>query len=413
MRNLSFKDAAVKILEEAGTPLSADQITNIAIENEWINTSGKTPQATMAAILYTDSGKFKKVGKNQFILKETKELITTPLLAIENQNQTVRKKLKEKLLEMDPFLFEQLVGELLTRIGYENVEVTQKSGDKGIDVTADLTAGGLTNIHTAIQVKRYKEGNNISGRVVTQLRGSAAVGQRGLIITTSKFTKDAISEAKATNKTPIALIDGEKLLDLMIQHKVGVKDEIVSVLSIDNDFFEEQFQQPSLYSSSQNKALWILPGGMDDFQNSLIRILDFISSNNPSKEEFIKWIISSFNNISSHKTANTHILNLSNIGLIQIRKNKIEISDSGKKYRATKSSEVLFNIIGENILAFSQIVDFLKSAKSPQTETEIWKFITDNFDVDWGTKTQVSFRLSWLIALQKIKKENGYYLAVH
>jgi len=61
---------------------------------------------------------------------------------------------------MDPFQFEFLIADLLTQIGYENVEVTRRSGDKGIDVTANLTMDGITNVKTIIQAKRYKKGNS-------------------------------------------------------------------------------------------------------------------------------------------------------------------------------------------------------------------------------------------------------------
>ena len=124
-----------------------------------------------------------------FALKKQTESAKSPLLAIQNQNELVKKKLIEKIQEMDPFQFEYLTAELLRKIGYENVDVTKRSGDKGIDVVGNLTVGGLTNVKTVIQVKRYKTGNNISGKYITQLRGSAEVDQRGLIITTSDFTK--------------------------------------------------------------------------------------------------------------------------------------------------------------------------------------------------------------------------------
>ena len=67
-------------------------------------------------------------------------------------------------------------------------------------MTANLTVGGLTNVKTVIQVKRYKKGNNISGKYITQLRGSAEVDQRGLIITTSDFTKDASPTLRVIKK---------------------------------------------------------------------------------------------------------------------------------------------------------------------------------------------------------------------
>jgi len=78
-------------------------------------------------------------------------------------------------------------------IGFEDVEVTGKSGDKGIDATARLTVGDITNILTAIQAKRWK--GSVGSGVVREMRGSLLVGQRGTIITTATFTKDAIAEA--------------------------------------------------------------------------------------------------------------------------------------------------------------------------------------------------------------------------
>ena len=229
MRKFSFKEAAIRILKEAEEPLSAREITKIALDKEMIETSGATPEATMAAQLYTDTGKFKKVGKGLFALLKQTESANSPLLAIQNQNILVKAKLIEKLHQMDPIQFEYLVAELLRKIGYENVEVTKRSGDKGIDVKGNLTVGGLTNVKTVIQVKRYKKGNNISGKYITQLRGSAEVDQRGLIITTSEFTKGAQIEAMANNKMPVALVNGKKLIELLFKYKVGVKEEVVSV----------------------------------------------------------------------------------------------------------------------------------------------------------------------------------------
>ena len=156
MKKLSFKEAAVKVLKEAEEPLSAKEITEIALKEELVETSGATPQSTMAAQLYTDiinnsSSKFKKVGRGMFALKKQTESAKSPLLAIQNQNELVKMKLIEKIQEMDPFQFEYLTAELLRKIGYENVTVTKRSGDKGIDVIGNLTVGGLTNVKTVIQ----------------------------------------------------------------------------------------------------------------------------------------------------------------------------------------------------------------------------------------------------------------------
>ena len=71
-----------------------------------------------------------------------------------------------------------------------------------------------------------------------------------MIITTSEFTKDAINEAKASNKMPVALVDGGKLIDLLFKYKVGVKEETVSVYSIDSELFDSELSDTSTKKSS-------------------------------------------------------------------------------------------------------------------------------------------------------------------
>ena len=314
MKKLSFKEAALKILKEAEEPLTAKEITEIALEKELIKTTGSTPEATMAAQLYSDinnnnNSKFKKIGKGLFALKKQTKSTKSPLIAIQNQNELVKKKLIEKIQEMDPFQFEYLVAELLQKIGYEDVEVTKRSGDKGIDVVGNLTVGGLTNVKTVIQVKRYKKGNNISGRYITQLRGSAEVDQRGLIITTSDFTKDANNEAKATNKMPVALVNGEKLIELLFKYKVGVKEDTVSVFSIDSELFENELSDSTTISNtnSKNRSIWPLPGGINSYVDTLNKLLEKISTTKSSRKDLINWFIDTFDNVSSSKTANGYL----------------------------------------------------------------------------------------------------------
>ena len=73
MKKLSFKEAAIKILNEADEPLSAKEITLIALEKGLIETSGATPEATMAAQLYTDIKKSNSTEFNIFIAASLKD----------------------------------------------------------------------------------------------------------------------------------------------------------------------------------------------------------------------------------------------------------------------------------------------------------------------------------------------------
>lgn len=410
MKKISFKEAAIKILNEADEPLSAKEITKIALDEDLIETSGATPEATMAAQLYTDTGKFKKVGRGLFALIKQTESAKSPLLAIQNQNNLVKQRLIDRIQEMDPFQFEYLVAELLRKIGYENVNVTKRSGDKGIDVIGNLTVGGLTSVKTVIQVKRYKTGNNISGKYITQLRGSAEVDQRGLIITTSDFTKDGIVESKALNKMPVALVNGAKLIELLFKYKVGVKEETVSVYSIDSELFDNELNDSTIKGSeNKSRAIWPLPGGIYSYVETLNQLLDRIIEKKSTRDDIIKWFVSSFDNVSSLKTANGYLNVPKNMGLIEFVSKNCVLTEAGIEYRKNKNLEFLYKIISNNILAFEEVYQFLLSSEESKTDQEVLEYIVENFDVNWTTLAQVNFRLLWLINLGKVEKiEDGY-----
>jgi len=417
MKKLSFKEAAIQILNRADEPLSAKEIADLAMESELIETSGATPDATMAAQLYTDINKntysdFKKVGKGKFALRKQTESAKSPLLAIQNQNELARKKLIERIHEMDPFQFEQLIAELLRKIGYENVNVTRRTGDKGIDIVANLTVGGLTDVKTVIQAKRYKKGNNISGKYITQLRGSAEVDQRGLIITTSDFTKSALHEAKAPNKMPVGLVNGENLIDLLFSYKIGVKEQTVSVFSLDSEFFDNEltdFTEKNVLNKS--RSIWPLPGGIDSYIDTLELFLEEVKNTSSSREDLMNWFLDNFDNVSSLKTANSYLNVPKNMGLIYFEDGICKLTDNGLQYLRSKDKDFLFKIISSNILAFEEIYQFLISSPEAKTDQEILEYVLDNFDVDWTTLAQINFRLLWLINLGKVEKTGEGFVA--
>lgn len=413
--NLTFKEVAQHILKTKKEPLTAREIVDLAIQEGILSTEGKTPDATMAAQLYVDINnnkktKFKKVGKGYFTLIEQSDSASTPLLLIENQNNLVKKTLMQKLYEMDPYQFEFLVADLLQAIGYENVKVTKRSGDKGIDVTANLTMDGITNVKTIIQVKRFKKGNNISGKVITQLRGSAEVDQRGLVITSSDFTKDAVVESKASNKMPVSLINGEKLLDLLVKYGVGLKTETVKLYSIDTEYFESAEDTDRKTSDvGKNRGLWPLPGGTTSYVDTLDKFLAVVANGTNTKESLNKWYKSNFENVNSDKSVYGYIGVPRVMGLTYVKDGLVLLTAEGEKVFKTKDINFLFEVISNNVLAFDDIVEFLKITDEPQSEHNILEYLKENFDINWQTFAQVNFRLLWLINLGKIKKvEEGY-----
>jgi hypothetical protein len=147
--------------------------------------------------------------------------------------------LKSRLHEMPADRFEALIGTLLIEIGFdeETVQVTSYSGDGGIDVRGVLNAGDVTEVNAAVQVKRWKR--NIQARTVRDVRGSLTTHEQGIIITTSGFSKGARTEANAIGKTPISLVDGSQLIELLIKHAVGVNKEQHTVYSLDEEWWNE------------------------------------------------------------------------------------------------------------------------------------------------------------------------------
>ena len=147
---------------------------------------------------------------------------------------TVRDSLRSQLQEMHPFAFEHLIKRLLEEMDYQNVEVTSRSNDGGVDVVADMEVG-ITSIREVVQAKRHRRA--IQRKDLDALRGSLyrfdAV--RGTIFTTSRFSKGTQDAAFATGVAPITLVDGEKLLDLLIEHGIGVRKRTVELLELDAD----------------------------------------------------------------------------------------------------------------------------------------------------------------------------------
>lgn len=158
------------------------------------------------------------------------------LQLVKQQKASVRASMQELLATMDPIAFEHLVKQLLEAMNYQNVKVTAPSNDKGVDVVADIELG-ITSVREVVQAKRQK--NNVQRMVLDALRGCLYRFQavRGTIITTANFSKGAVQVAFEQGAPPITLIDGDKLIDLLIEYGIGVRTRSVEVLELDADAF--------------------------------------------------------------------------------------------------------------------------------------------------------------------------------
>lgn len=148
-------------------------------------------------------------------------------------------KLLAVIKAMQPDAFERLCQRLLRESGFIQVEVTGKTNDGGIDGKGVVRIGGLLSFHVIFQCKRYQ--GSVSSPTVRDFRG-AMVGRadKGLLITTGTFTKDARTEAQRDGAPPIDLIDGEALVEKLKELRIGVqiKERIVEEVFIDEAYFQ-------------------------------------------------------------------------------------------------------------------------------------------------------------------------------
>lgn len=188
-------------------------------------------------------------GDRQPMPKSTEESEQlTPPEIMEKAAKEIRDALAEELLQvvasMDDYDFEFLVAKLLVAMGYgqsldEPTTVTPKSNDGGIDGIVKEDRLGFDNVY--FQAKRWDKDTTVTKPEVQKFSG-ALNGQhanKGLFITTARFSEGARKYVETVSGQRIVLVDGVTLAHLMIDYNVGVTEEKTYVIkSVDTDFFE-------------------------------------------------------------------------------------------------------------------------------------------------------------------------------
>jgi len=147
-----------------------------------------------------------------------------------------RSALLEIMKQMNPSSFEKLCQRFLREAGFQQVEVTGRSGDGGIDGRGLLQVNPLMSIHVLFQCKRYK--GSVGSDAIRNFRG-AMTGRtdKGIFITTGNFTADAQREALREGAPPIELVDAEKLMTMFEKLELGLRPKVV--YELDRDFLNE------------------------------------------------------------------------------------------------------------------------------------------------------------------------------
>jgi len=201
-------------------------------ERGLVSREGSYVQITELGIQYLN-----QVGP---VVEQEGSVKETLLRSLEAYNRQQRDVLKKRLFRLTPYQFERMIKDLLEAMGYENVEVTKASGDQGVDLIASIQFG-ITTIKEVIQVKRVQ--GSVGRPVLDQLRGALHYfgALRGTIITTGTFTKQCKEKALFPGAAPIGLIDGDRLLDLLFQHEVGVKRRRIVLYDLDDAYLMEEY----------------------------------------------------------------------------------------------------------------------------------------------------------------------------
>lgn len=231
---LQRKDRGVYIISEEGKkalrdmPIDLKYLERYPEYKEWIENKKPNLKETSQEINRFES-ETAYLPKEEILEKLQKDMKT------ELENELI-----ERLKNIDPYKFEVLVLELLKKMGYGEPETTQKTKDEGIDGVIKADKFGFDEIY--IQAKRWKStvGIEVINTFIGALTGKGA--SSGVIITTSNFSRDAeiaVERIRASGMK-IVLIDGKRLVNLMIEHNVGVYVKYTyEIKAIDENFFEE------------------------------------------------------------------------------------------------------------------------------------------------------------------------------
>ncbi|WP_125206328.1 HTH domain-containing protein [Capsulimonas corticalis] len=227
---LAFTDAAERVLEQSPgkTAMHYQTITAEARRLGLINTQDQTPEATMYAQILTEIDRQHLQGEPPRFSKHGRGMVGLSSWEgaglqsqITEHNFLVSQQLQTRLDEMPRPDFENLIAALLVEMGFENVALDKRLSEEHLDLRGTLVIAGSVRIGMLVRVVRDKV--DLSAAIVQSLRGSLGTHEQGLVITTGGFSAAATQEAQRPNAVPVGLLEGERLVSLLMQYEVGVR----------------------------------------------------------------------------------------------------------------------------------------------------------------------------------------------
>jgi restriction system protein len=257
MLKSTIKEAIIAVLQKEGIPLSIKTIYDKIIEYDFYRFKAERPLGIVAVeirrhckgvefpsasqkkhyqilndgkywfidIPIPEHAKFNelhghKTVKKDFEVSWVKELKELHIQFLDNFKKVVLSQLKE----VEPRTFESFSKKLLEVYGFREMEVTQYSKDGGIDGYGKLKVG-ITYLNVAFQCKRWRK-NNVSRTEIDKFRGAIqGEYEQGIIFTTASFSKESQNATRKKGAVPIILIDGNTIIEIMIEKNFGIEIE--------------------------------------------------------------------------------------------------------------------------------------------------------------------------------------------
>jgi restriction system protein len=209
-------------------------------ERKWINRVQWTRQALITAgdmaspergvWAITEQGRKRLKQQSQGEPEAARQVASSSVSLVdlyEKYDTQFRSKLLDRLYELSPTQFEHFARQLLTAYGFVQMTVTQVGKDGGIDGHGLLRVG-LARMAVAFQCKRWE--GNVPRPEVDKFRGAIqGEFEQGLFFTTSDFTKGAMEASIKKGAVPVILLNGESIVDLMIDKEFGVQKKPLQV----------------------------------------------------------------------------------------------------------------------------------------------------------------------------------------
>jgi restriction system protein len=156
-----------------------------------------------------------------------------PLDEQESRELALTDALRATVRTLTPAGFENLCKRVLTELGLAQLRTVGGAGDRGIDIEGHLRVNPVVSFRVGVQCKSYAEDNKVVPRQIREFQGALGPFDRGIFMTTSVFTQQAEEQANSPGYKPIDLIDGERLIELLVEHGLGIRPVTV----VDEAFF--------------------------------------------------------------------------------------------------------------------------------------------------------------------------------